>query len=168
MQIQVCPMKNYCASSENMVIFLVGLQKSTLSRAIHRRMLSSKEYTRKKTTTLANERFTEVNMIYTQLLIHYLDGKDPAKLLFFYEAGLKLPTACNRSHGYPEKGQRCIEIRRYHQDPSITINVLAGLDGVKYANIVNGPSATLDFLHFFWASSKCWGCSNWTPSTGIR
>ena len=60
-----------------------------------------------------------------------------------------MPTACNRSHGYAEKGQRCIEIRRYHQDPSITINVLAGLDGVKYANIVNGPSATLDFLHFF-------------------
>ena len=126
-----------------------GTSKSTLSRAIHRRMLSSKEYTRKKITTLANERFTEVNMIYTQLFINYLNGKDPAKLLFFDEAGLKLPTACNRSHGYAEKGQRCIEIRRYHQDPSITINVLAGLDGVKYANIVNGPSATLDFLHFF-------------------
>ena len=60
-----------------------GTSKSTLSRAIHRRMLSSKEYIRKRMTTLANERFTEVNMTYTQLFINCLNGKDPAKLLFF-------------------------------------------------------------------------------------
>ena len=70
----------------------------------------------KKATTVANERFTETNLIYTQLFIDYLNSKDPAKLLFFAGAGLKLPSACNRSHGHSPKGERCVEIKRYHEE----------------------------------------------------
>ena len=92
---------------------------------------------------------TDENMLYTQLLIDYLHRKDPFTLLFFDEAGFKIPTAFKRTHGHAPKGERCVEISRYHPDPNITLNLLVGLDGVKYANIIDGPSNTVGFLKFF-------------------
>ena len=111
--------------------------------------MTAGEYARKKITTVANERFNDENMIYTQLFINYLHRKDPFTLLFFDEAGFKMPTAFKRTHGHALKGKRCVEISRYHQDPNITLNLLIGLDGVKYANIIDGPSNTIEFLNFF-------------------
>lgn len=126
-----------------------GTSRSALSRALHSRMLSGKEYTHKKVSTVAIERFTDINMIYTQMFINYLHLKDPFKMKFFGEAGLKLPNDSNRCSGYAPKGERCVEVRRYHETPNITVNVLAGLEGVKYANIVDGASATIHFLNFW-------------------
>ena len=88
-------------------------------------------------------------MIYTQLFINYLHRKDPLTLLFFDEDGFKTPTAFKRIHGHAPRGKRCVEILRYHQDPNITLNLLIGIDGVKYANIIDGPSNTVEFLNFF-------------------
>ena len=111
--------------------------------------MTSREYTRKKITTVANERFTDENMIYTQLFIDDLHRKDPFTLLFFDEASFKILTAFNCTHGHVPKGERCVEISRYHPDPNITLNILVGLDGVKYANITDGPSNTVGFFKFF-------------------
>ena len=44
-----------------------GLSMSTTSWAIKSRLLSKKQYTRKRITLIAKERFTDNNMIYTQL-----------------------------------------------------------------------------------------------------
>ena len=39
---------------------------------------------------------------------------------------------------------------RYHESPNITVNLLAGLNGVEYMNIVQqGASDTINFLQFF-------------------
>lgn len=62
---------------------------SALSKAIKSKLLSGKRYSRKKITDLAKERFTYETMVYTQLFINYLSAKDPAKLKFFNEAGIK-------------------------------------------------------------------------------
>ena len=124
------------------------VSRSELSRAIHCRMISGKEYTRKKVTTVAIERFSHINMVYMQMFINYLHSKDPFTLKFFYEAGLKLPRDNTRCYGHAPKGQRCVEVR-HHETPNITINVLAGLQGVKYANIVDGASTTIHFLEFW-------------------
>lgn len=62
---------------------------SALSKAIKSKLLSGKRYSRKKITHLAKERFTYETMIYTQLFINYLSSKDPAKVKFFNEAGIK-------------------------------------------------------------------------------
>ena len=144
-----------------------GTSRSAISRALLRRMVSLKEYSRKKITTVASERFNEANLVYTQLFINYLHSKDHAKLLFFDEAGLKLPSACNRSHGHAPKGERCVEIRRYHEEPNITVNVLAGLDGVRYANIVNGPSTTVEFLHFFGEAANAGDAQTGRPALNV-
>ena len=125
------------------------VSRSELSRAIDCRMISGKEYTRKKVTTVAIERFSHINMVYTQMFINYLHSKDPFTLKFFDEAGLKLPRDNTQCYGHAPKGQRCVEVRRYHETPNITINVLAGLQGVKYANIVDGASTTIHFLQFW-------------------
>ena len=53
-----------------------------ISRAIKEKMLSGNKYSRKKITTIAKERFTPLNMIYTQLFIDYLNSKDPYKVKF--------------------------------------------------------------------------------------
>ncbi len=37
---------------------------------------------------------------------------------------------------------------RYSQTANVTLNLLCGLTGVTYANTVNGPSNTFEFLRF--------------------
>ena len=46
-------------------------------------------------------------------------------------------------------GERCDEFIRYYESPNITVNLLAGLNGVEYMNTVPGVRDTIDFLHFF-------------------
>ena len=105
-------------------------------------MLSGLKYSRKKFNTLAQERFSVENMAYTQMFIDYLHAKDPFKLKFFDECGLKLPFHGKRLYGHAPVGERCIELLRYHDSPNITVNLLAGLNGVEYMNTVQGASDT--------------------------
>ena len=122
---------------------------SAISRALRNRMLSGLQYSRKKVNKVAIERFTPVNMIYTQMFIDYLHSMDPRKLKFFDEAGLKLPHHGARYYGHAPVGQRRIELARYHETPNVTLNLLAGLDGVLYANTVKGVANTVHMLRFF-------------------
>ena len=55
-------------------------------------------------TKLALERLKPENIIYTQLFINYLSAKDPRKLKFFNEAGIKLPDVGGRSYGHSVVG----------------------------------------------------------------
>jgi transposase len=126
-----------------------GVSISAISRALKQRMPSGLQYSRKKVNKVAIERFTPVNMVYTQMFINYLHSKDPRKLKFFDEAGLKLPHHGTRYYRHAPVGERCIELARYHQTPNITLNLLAGLEGVVYANTVKGAASTVHLLQFF-------------------
>ncbi len=110
--------------------------------------LPSGQFTLKKTTVVAQERFT-TNTAYTQLFIDYLHGKDPYTLKYFDECGVKLPGNGARNYGHAPIGERAVEIRRYCQTANTTVNLMCGLTGVTYMNTVNGPSNTLEFLRFF-------------------
>jgi transposase len=59
-----------------------GVSISAISRALKQRMPSGLQYSRKKVNKVAIERFTPVNMVYTQMFINYLHSKDPRKLKF--------------------------------------------------------------------------------------
>lgn len=126
-----------------------GTSLSSIARALNSYMLSGLKYTRKKVSNLAEERFTIENMAYTQLFIDYLYAQNPFKLKFFDECGLKLPFHGQRLYGHAPEGERCIEMIRYHTTPNVTVNLLAGLNGVEYMNTVKGGSDTIDFLMFF-------------------
>ena len=81
-------------------------------------------------------------MAYTQMFIDYLHANDPFKLKFFDECGVSDCTVTHQSE------KRCIELLRYHDSPSITVNLLAGLNGVEYMNTVRGASDTIHFIFF--------------------
>ena len=125
-------------------------------------MLSGLKSSRKKISTVPQERFTVENMAYTQMFIDYLNAKDPYKLKFFDECGLKLPYRGKRLYAHAPVGERCIELLRYHDSPNVTVNLLAGLNGVEYMNTVPGASYTMQFLRFFGEEGKA---AKWETSS---
>lgn len=125
------------------------VSKSTLSKAVRGRHPGG-EFTLKKLGRIAQERFTVRNMAYTQLFLDYLYQKDPYKINFFDECDLKLPSASNRNYGHALRGERAVEFSRYLETANVTVNLMASMQaGVCYANTVDGPADTVDFLNFF-------------------
>ncbi|XP_028395745.1 uncharacterized protein LOC114519771 [Dendronephthya gigantea] len=127
---------------------------SSISRAIKRKLLSGHSYSRKRITHVARERFTPENMLYTQLFVNYLSSKDPKKIKFFDESGVKTPDIGTRRYGHAPLGQRCVEVIRKMESPNITLNLLVSLDGPMYFNLVEGPTNTIQFLNFFAEASE--------------
>ena len=115
------------------------ISMSAISRAIKNRLPSRQQYSRKKLTKVASERFTPDNLFYTQLFINYLSSKDPRRLKFFDEAGVKIP----------DVGTRSVEVARKLESPNATSNMLVSLNGPEYYNVVNGATSTVRFLSFF-------------------
>ena len=71
------------------------------------------------------------------------------KIKFFDESGCRLPEAGLRHYGYAPSGLPCVDlILRYMATLNLTLDFLAGLDGVKYANTIDGAN-TIEFLCFF-------------------
>ena len=97
----------------------------------------------------AVNRFTHENLVYTQLYLDYLANKDPASVKFFDETGFQLPDAGHKNYGYSPVGEPCIDARRYISTANITMNFLAGIDGLKYANIMQVVCNSVEFLRFF-------------------
>lgn len=122
---------------------------SSISRAIKSKLPSGQRYSRKRITHIANERFTEENMLYTQLFVNYLSSKDPKKVKFFDESGVKTPDIGTRRYGHAPLGQRCVEVVRKMETPNITLNLLVSLDGPMHFNLVEGSTNTIQFLKFF-------------------
>jgi len=46
-------------------------------------------------------------------------------------------------------GERCVEITRKAQSANHTLNALCSLEGIKYADVVQGAMHTIMFLDFF-------------------
>ena len=126
-----------------------GTSVTFIQQAIVNRMPSGKKYSFKKIQHIAQERFTLENIAYTQVFLNYPHQKDPMKLKFFDECGLKLPTHGRRKYGHAPVGERCIEFERYTQTANVTVNLMCGLTGITYMNIIDGAADTLDFLEFF-------------------
>jgi hypothetical protein len=108
------------------------ISMSSISRAIKSKLLSGKRYTRKRITHVARERFTDENMIYTQLFINYLSSKDPRRIKFFDEAGMKTPDVGTRMYGSAPIGERCVEIVRKRETPNFTLNLLISVHRPEY------------------------------------
>ena len=132
----------------------VEVSMATVSRALKHR-LPSGPYTRKKITKIAGERFTQTNIFYTQLFINYLAAKDPRRIKFFDEAGVKLPDIGTRLYGHSSAGTRCVEVVKKAESPNTTLNMLVSLDGPEYYNLTDSATNTLQFLRFFEEAGNC-------------
>ena len=106
------------------------------------------KYTYKKLAKIPSERFTEANLALFNRYIDTISNIDQATLHFFDECGVKRTTG-NRDYGHSVKGQPAFEVQRYASDVNYTVNLLHGVTGVDYFNILNGPSNSLEMLHFF-------------------
>lgn len=139
-----------------------GVSLSTISRSVKKLPSKLLYIPEKKVTHIARERFTRVNMIYTQLFLNYVNTKNPYTVKFFDEAGIKIPDIGTRYYGHSPIGERCIEVIRKSQSPNYTLNALTSLyDGVAYHNVLDGPRNTAQFLNFFDEV-----CQNTSPTTG--
>jgi len=79
---------------------------------------------------------------------------DPFRLKFFYESGVSPVYDCNKRYRHSPVNSARVELGRHLKSPNITLNFLAGLDGVLYANTLDGASNTLEFLNFFDKAAK--------------
>lgn len=92
--------------------------------------------------------------MYTQLYLDCLSDKDPATVKFFDESGFQLPDSGHRNFAFSPAGEECVDVRRYLSTANRALNFLVGLDGVKYANMLEGASSSYEFLRFFNEASQ--------------
>jgi hypothetical protein len=138
----------------------------TISRTIRSRLPSGRRYTRKKITHIASERFTNNNILYTQLFVNYINAQDPHHVKFFDEAGIKL-SDCVRRYGHSPVGERCVEICRKTPSPNFTLSALCSLNGIEYAKVINGASNTVEFLQFFEEAGQSVNTTTGLPSLSV-
>ena len=106
-------------------------------------------FTRKRMAKPSSEKFTRQNLVYCQQLIDTVSSLPREKIKFFDEAGIHCGIG-NPVYGNSLKGTPAIEITRGNKKgANITLNLLCGLEGVLYANTVEGPSNSIQFLNFF-------------------
>ena len=95
---------------------------SSISEAIKSKLLSGKRYTKKRVTHVALERFTDENMLYTQLFINYLSSKDHKEVKFFDEAGVKTLDIGTSFYGDSPSGEHCVEMIGKIESPNATLS----------------------------------------------
>jgi transposase len=130
-----------------------GISTTSIRRTVQNDM-DEKKWTWKKMTTPVAEKFTPQNIHYCQNFLDYVSSVDPYKLKFLDEAGIKLPDVGRPNYGHSLIGTPAVEVVRNMNSPNITLNLLCGLDGIIYANTVNGSSNSLTFLRFFEESTQ--------------
>ena len=82
-------------------------------------------------------------------------AKDPRRIKFFDEAGVKLWDIGTRLYGHRSAGTRCVDVVKKAESPNTTLNMLVSLDGPEYYNLIDGATNTLQFLQFFEEAGNC-------------
>ena len=106
-------------------------------------------WTRKVLVNPYAERFTPQNMQYTQAYLNYISRQNPYKLKFFDESGFCLPDTLKRRYGHALKGKPAVEVGSKKRSPHLTLNLMVSLNGIAYANVVEGATDTDRYLNFF-------------------
>ena len=130
-----------------------GTSVSAIGRAVRTKMPEGK-YTWKRMTHFRHEKFTPDNVDYCQGFLTYVSALNPYKLKYFDEAGFALPGVGKANYGHSLVNVDCIKVGRQVDRPTVTLNMLIGLEGLLYANTENGASDTLKFLNFFGEASN--------------
>ena len=124
-----------------------GTSISSISRAVRESMLEGK-FSWKRMSRLSENKFTDQNIDYCQDFFNYMCEVDPYRLKFFDESGVSLYDS-NKRYGHSAVNHPCVEVGKHINSPNVTLNLLAGLEGILYANTLDGASNTVDFLNFF-------------------
>ena len=131
----------------------VNVSKKNISDALHKFMPSGREFTFKKVSRFAGQRFTDANMEYTQTYIDFISQQNPNKIKFFDESGFKLSDG-NRNYRYSEVNTTAVEISRFIPGANLTLNLMVSLAGLSYYNFVEGSSNAHTFINFWTEASE--------------
>ena len=126
----------------------VDVSLSTICKS-YKSYMNDGPWTRKVLGNPYAERFTPQNMQYTQAYLNYISRQNPYKLKFFDESGFCLPDTHKRRYGHALKGKPAVEVGSKARSPHLTLNLMVGLNGVAYANVVEGATDTARYLNFF-------------------
>lgn len=129
-----------------------GTSNVAIHRALHG--MNDGQWTWKKLTRPVAEKFSPENLNYCQEFVNYVYTVDPYKLKFFDESGIKLPDVGRPNYGHSLIGTPAVEMLRNMNSPNITLNLMCGLDGIIYANTIDGTSNSMTFLNFFDEASQ--------------
>jgi transposase len=130
-----------------------GTSISAVGHAVQN-LMSEGVWTWKRMCRSIKNKFYEANVNYSQDYLNFISQIDPYRLKFFDEMGVSLYDS-NKRYGHSLKNTPCVEVGRFTNSPNMTVNLLAGLDGVMYVNTVDGASATVEFFNFFGEASRC-------------
>ena len=130
-----------------------GTCTTAIGLAVRSSMLQGKMTWKRLTRVNNHNKFTGENMNYCQDFLDYMSQVDPYRLKFFDESGVVL-SDCNKRYGHSVVNTPCVEIGKYPHTRNITLNLLVGLEGIMYADTVDGSADTFHFLNFFAEASK--------------
>lgn len=65
-----------------------------------------------------------------------------------------MPETIKRKYGHAPVGQPAVEVSAKARSPHLTLNLMIGLNGVAYANVVLGATDTNRYLNFFHESAN--------------
>ena len=144
------PSKSYKSIKENIDSYcnVNGGTSLTAIGNVVRNKLSEGPFTRKRLAKPSSDKFTPVNLNYCQNFLDTISTLPPECLKFFDEAGVHSGSG-NSVYGHSLRGTHAIEISKNKKGANVTLNLLCGLEGVLYANTVEGSSDTMTFLDFF-------------------
>jgi hypothetical protein len=126
----------------------VSVSLTTIGTTVRER-LQDGNWSRKIMVTPAAEKFTPNNINYTQGFLDYMSRQNPYKLKYFDESGFNMPDSVRRKYGHSPVGQPAVEIDKHTRTPHLTLNLMVGLNGIAYANVVEGATDTDRYLNFF-------------------
>ena len=116
----------------------------TISRAIRNDL----DFTYKRLTKPAAERFTFDNLRYTEVFMHYLHQQVASRIKFFDESGFNTRDS-TPVYGHSERGLPAVEVHRYSKSSNLTLNLLIGMHGVMHCNVIEGATDIPQYLSFF-------------------
>ncbi|KAM7432943.1 hypothetical protein ABFA07_016720 [Porites harrisoni] len=145
------PSKTYRSIKEDLDTYFTldgGTSVAAIGNIV-RNKIPEGPFTRKRMAKPSSEKFTPQNLVYCQQFIDTVSSLRTEKIKFFDEAGIHCGIG-NPVYGNSLKGTPAIEITRGNKKgANITLNLLCGLEGVLYANTVQGASNSIQFLNFF-------------------
>ena len=142
------PYKSIKEVHENYSTLDGGTSLSAIGNAT-RNKLPEGPFTRKRLTKASAEKFNPANIVYCQQFLNTVSALAPEKLKFFDEAGIHTGTG-NPVYGNSLRGEAAVEvISGNKKGANVTLSLLCGLEGVLYANTVDGASDSTNFLNFF-------------------
>ncbi|XP_070554638.1 uncharacterized protein [Ptychodera flava] len=112
-------------------------------------------------TVVPQGKYTPANIAYTEAYLDYMQTKNARTIKFMDESGVKVNTGQSK-YGHSPCGQRCVELGRYAAGGNHSVSLLIGYDGVKFCDVIWGPSDTNNYLRFFTEAAEAYD-SNGQP-----